>query len=465
MADLAGLYSLTGWRLPASSRHVSAGALAGLGVLGLSVLMLFALGIVIGLNQSQLRARFDLIQHTDDVLLQTASIRQNLLRMESNMRAYGLSGDPAHVAPWVRQRADTENRVARLAALVSDNPAQEARLSVLRPKITAWIAHWSPYAAASPAAPGVAPAGLREQLARDLREHPGSQIHGGLNAFAAVERGLLVQRQALAARLTDILTSLSLFLALAAPSLAAVGVYLMLREGQRARNRELRMQLEHTQRLGLMGETASMLAHELNQPLTAARTYLAVARSGKGFPPDIMQKAEDQIGRAGGILLRLRNFIEKREGMRQAEPPASLVADAVSLLGTISNTVQLHTQLEPGLPVLMVDRIQIQQVLVNLMRNAIEAMAGAPRREMWLTVARVPDGRIIFRLRDSGPGISPAVAARLFQPFNSTKDAGMGVGLSICRNIMREHGGDIWVEVPPEGGACFCFALPVAQAA
>jgi two-component system sensor kinase FixL len=465
MADLAGLYPFTGWRSPASSRNVSAGALAGLGVLGLSVLALFALGIVIWSSQSHLRARFGLIQHTDDVLLQTASIRQNLLRMESNMRAYGLSGDPAHVATWARQRADTENRMARLAVLVSDNTAQEARVSALRPRITAWIAHWSPFAAARPTAPGVAPAGLREQLARDLVEHPGREIHGGLNGFAAVERGLLAQRQEQAARLTDLLTALSLFLALAAPSLGGAGAFLLLREGQRARDRELRMQLEHTQRLGLMGETASMLAHELNQPLTAARTYLAVAKSGKGSQPEIMQKAEDQIGRAGGILLRLRNFIEKREATRQPEPPANLVADAVTLLGTINNKVQLHTQLEPGLPMLTVDRIQIQQVLVNLMRNAIEAMASVERREMWLTVARASNGRVIFRLRDSGPGIAPAVAAKLFQPFNSSKDQGMGVGLSICRNIMTEHGGDIWAEAPAGGGACFCFALPVARAA
>ncbi|HEX4178256.1 MAG TPA: ATP-binding protein, partial [Rhizomicrobium sp.] len=226
--------------------------------------------------------------------------------------------------------------------------------------------------------------------------------------------------------------------------------------------RELQLQLEHSQRLGLMGETASMMAHELNQPLTAARNYLAVARRGQeGAQAEVIAKAENQIGRASAVLQRLRGFIEKRDDEWRPETCASLVTDAVTLLGTIDSSIALHIQVEPGLPLVMVDRIQIQQVLVNLMRNAIEAMAQSPRRAMWLTVGRADDGRVLFRLRDSGPGLSPAAAQRLFQPFSSTKEGGMGIGLSICRRILQGHGGDIWTESPAEGGAVFCFALPV----
>lgn len=457
MADLAGLAYPAGWRLPV--RTVQPGARAGLFTLGLSVVLLFALGVVIATNQSALRSRFDWIQHTNDVLLQVAAVNQDLQRMESDMRGYGLSGDAGHIAGWSDRAAGIDARLTRLAALVSDNPDQSARLAAVRPLIDQWVARWKPYAD-HPSSSMVA--GLRAQLAEDLKTHPGRRFHGALNAFGGVERMLLAERQAKAARLTTLLEWLSVFLALAAPSLGAAGIFLLHREANRARQHELETQLAHSQRLALMGETASMLAHELNQPLSAARTYLSVAkRAGPDKQDEVVTKAEEQVERAGAILLRLRNFIEKRDSEWHSESCADLVADAVALLGTINTTVKLHTKLEAGLPLVTVDRIQIQQVLVNLMRNAIEAMAGAPRREMWLGVTLAPDARVVFRLRDSGPGPAPDVVEKLFQPFTTTKQDGMGIGLSICRRILTEHGGAIWAEVPMEGGGCFCFSLPV----
>jgi len=134
----------------------------------------------------------------------------------------------------------------------------------------------------------------------------------------------------------------------------------------------------------------------------------------------------------------------------------------VALLGTVNNRCTLHTDIERDLPKLLVDRIQIQQVLVNLMRNAIEAMANTARQELWLSVARGPNNMALFQLRDCGPGISPQVRDRLFQPFASTKQDGMGVGLSICKRIIQDHGGEIRADSAPGGGAVFCFTLPVA---
>lgn len=485
MADLAVLNPLTGWRSSIRSGRIRRGAVAGIVAVSLSVFLLFALGIVIAVNQSALRARFGWIQHTDDVLLQVASLQQELQRMESDMRGYGLSGDPGHIASWSQSRADSEARLARLAGLMADNADQEKRLAVVRPLIESWSARWSVYAdRPSPDAL----AGVHADLARDLREHPGRRFHGLLNAIAGVERLLLEQREVQAERLTTILEWLSLMLALSAPTVGMAGLFLLVREGNHARQRELQMQLEHTQRLGLMGETASMLAHELNQPLAAARNYLAVARRvAEGTQAEIIAKSESQIARASAVLQRLRNFIAKHENEWQPETCASLVADAVALLGSLDGSVALHTHVEAGLPQLMVDRIQIQQVLVNLMRNAIEAMAASPQREMWLSVVRMEETRmegaragdvqtsgartggvriggprILFCLRDSGPGFSPQVAQRLFQPFTSTKGEGMGVGLSICKRILTDHGGEIWAESPVEGGASFCFTLPVA---
>ena len=228
------------------------------------------------------------------------------------------------------------------------------------------------------------------------------------------------------------------------------------------------MELIHTQRLALMGETASMLAHEVNQPLAAATNYLAavnrMAANPDGARPDklkdAVQKTAEQIGRAVTIVQRLRNFIGKRDSERAAESPALLVADAVALYGTLGSGVRLQTQVAAGLPNLLVDRVQIQQVLVNLMRNALEAMQDSAQRELELDVAAGGRDMVQFRLRDTGPGLPQEVAEKLFRPFVSTKAGGMGVGLSICQKIVTDHGGRIWAEAGPGGGTVFCFALP-----
>lgn len=442
---------------------MSAGAKAALAALGLAVFLLFVLGILIGVNQANLQARFALIQHSDDVLLQVASIRQDLLRMESDIRAYALTGDIRHIREWHALRTDTEARLNRLEVLVSDNRSQVQRLSALRPAIETWTSRWAPYAETD--SPSLMH--LRQDLAHDVQYRPAKNIHVALDAFRVVELGLLQQRQSVAQAQATLLTYLSFFIALSAPAFGAAGIYLLFRERIRARNRALQMQLEHSQRLGLMGETASMLAHELNQPLTAAQNYLAVLRRSFVVPEAgqqtmMAQKVEDQLCRAGGILQRLRNFIEKRESDRQPEMPQTLVADAISLLGTIDTSLRLHTLLEPELPLVSVDRVQIQQILVNIIRNAIEAMAQSPQKELWLSVTLTPAGMIEFRLRDCGPGISPAILDRLFRPFTSTKEDGMGLGLSICQRIARDHHGDMWAEAAPGGGAIFCFTLPAA---
>lgn len=290
-------------------------------------------------------------------------------------------------------------------------------------------------------------------------------IGAGLNDFRAVELRFLRERQGQADRQTVWLTYLSFMIVLAAPVLGAIGLVLLLREQNRLRNRELQMQLAHSQRLSLMGETASTLAHELKQPLTSANNYLAVLK--KGFEKagaeqelSIAQKTSDQLARANAIIQRLRNFIENRNAERQPENPDTLVEDAVALLGMLDMRYRLQTTLEPGLPDIPMDRVQIQQVLVNLMRNAVEAMEQSPRKELSLSVKLTEAAMIEFRLRDSGPGLSSKIRERLFETFNSTKEDGMGVGLSISKRIIQDHAGRIWVEDASGGGTIFCFPLP-----
>ena len=463
MADVAAVQHVKARprRARKTRGFVSPRLVAAMAAVGLSVILLFAVGVLISTNQAALRARFAVIQHTDDVLLQIAGIQLNLMRMESKVRAYALTGDKRHVDDWRIFTEDTENRLTKLDTLVADNPAQAQRLASLRPRIEERITRWTRFTNMN--MQNVPIAQLRDDLAGDVVNRPMRTINAGLSALRGVELGLLEQRQAQAAAHQSFLTYLSFLLALTAPAIGALGIFLLVREQNRLRDHEIQMQLEHSQRLSLMGETASMLAHEINQPLTAAKNYLTVLKRGSSAnaqQSDIAQKAGDQLVRASDILQRLRNFIEKRGDERQAETPQALIADAIALQGTISSRCQLHTDIERDLPDIEVDRIQIQQVLVNLMRNAIEAMEHAPKRELWLSARRDGTNLVMFQLRDCGPGLAPQIRERLFQPFASTKQDGMGVGLSICKRIIDNHGGRIWAETAPEGGTIFCFTLP-----
>jgi C4-dicarboxylate-specific signal transduction histidine kinase len=441
-------------------------SVAAIAALAFSVFLLVGLGILISVNVAALRSRITWTQHTNDVLLQIATVQQNMARMESNIRAYGLTQDRQHVSEWGNMSKRTQTSLNQLAALVSDNPDQIRRLTALRAKIEDRVGVWSRLVDTGMQNNNATiTQDMRNLLARDVVNHPMRAIGIGLTDLRAIEARLLQDRQGQADRQTIWLTYLSFMTVLAAPVLGAIGLILLLREQNRSRNRELQVQLEHSQRLSLMGETASTLAHELKQPLTSANNYLAVLK--KGFEKSgaeqelgIAQKTSDQLARANAIIQRLRNFIENRNVERQPENPDALVEDAIALLGMLDMRYRLQTRLEPGLPDIPMDRVQIQQVLVNLMRNAVEAMENSPRKELSLSVKRTEAAMIEFQLRDSGPGLSGKIRERLFEPFNTTKEDGMGVGLSISKRIIQDHAGRIWVEDASGGGTIFCFVLP-----
>jgi two-component system, LuxR family, sensor kinase FixL len=245
------------------------------------------------------------------------------------------------------------------------------------------------------------------------------------------------------------------------------------RQSTQRRLQELQSELSHVSRLTEMGQMASALAHEVNQPLTAATNYVEVARlmltSGDSAAPERVRAAIDnvaaQITRASQIISRLREFVKKGEPEQRAEDVAKVVqeASALALIGSKEHGVKVQLRFVPNLPPVLIDKIQIQQVIVNLMRNAIEAMETSERRE--LTVASEIDGqsRVEISVADTGPGISPEITDRLFQPFVTTKTQGMGVGLSICRSIIEGHGGTLVVATNSEGGTIFRFSLPTAE--
>lgn len=239
------------------------------------------------------------------------------------------------------------------------------------------------------------------------------------------------------------------------------------RQATEQRLHELQSELVHISRLTAMGEMASTLAHELNQPLSAITNYVkGSARMLDGEAPDIpkikdaLSKAGGQALQAGEIIRRLRDFVSKGETERRIESLPKLIeeAGALALVGAKQTGVKVRFDLDRTLDLVLADRVQIQQVLLNLMRNAVDAMEHAERRE--LTVSTRPVGDMAeIAVADSGPGIAPEIADQLFRPFVTTKASGMGVGLSICRTIVEAHGGRITVEKNAGRGATFRFTL------
>jgi two-component system, LuxR family, sensor kinase FixL len=242
------------------------------------------------------------------------------------------------------------------------------------------------------------------------------------------------------------------------------------RQRTEARLQELQSELVHMSRFTALGEMASTLAHEINQPLTAIANYLKGSRrilqrmDGPEVPmlQEAVSQAADQALRAGQVIRHLREFVARGESERHIESLPKLVqeASALSLVGAKEKGVRVTFSLDPAAPLVLADRIQVQQVLLNLIRNAIEAMQDAPRRELIVaTQAMSNESLVEVSVSDTGTGIAPELAEQLFQPFITTKKHGMGVGLSICRTIVESHGGKIWVESEPNRGTVFRFTL------
>ncbi|MGZ3287407.1 MAG: PAS domain-containing sensor histidine kinase, partial [Xanthobacteraceae bacterium] len=241
------------------------------------------------------------------------------------------------------------------------------------------------------------------------------------------------------------------------------------RQQTEARLQELQSELVHISRLTAMGEMASALAHELNQPLSAIANYMKGSRrmleggtdDRSALLRDAMDKAAEQALRAGQIIRRLRDFVARGESERRVESVKKLVeeASALALVGAKDQGVRVRFQFDPSVDLVLADKVQIQQVLLNLLRNAVEAMEGSPTRELLISTASDKDGMIAISVTDTGPGIAPEMTSQLFQPFVTNKRHGMGVGLSISRTIVEAHGGQIEVEPNPVGGTIFRFTL------
>ncbi len=237
---------------------------------------------------------------------------------------------------------------------------------------------------------------------------------------------------------------------------------------------ELRSDLLHVSRLSEMGEMASALAHELNQPLTAIINYLEACRrlveqaddASEDQTRGLMQKASDQAHRAGQIIQQLRKFVTKGETERTREPINAVVKEAAELamVGTRQTAIGTTFDMTDGLPDVIVDRVQIQQVIVNLVRNGVDALAGTEERNLTVRTGSKDHAAVQIDVIDSGSGLAEEVVGRLFEPFVTTKPDGIGIGLSICKTIVDAHGGKLWATANPDGGTIFHVSLPTDRA-
>ena len=235
------------------------------------------------------------------------------------------------------------------------------------------------------------------------------------------------------------------------------------------------MELAHANRVATMGQLTASIAHEVTQPIAATVTNAQAAlRWLDSRPPDLeetrlaLSRILNSGIRAGNVLDRIRALIQKVPARTDRFDINDTILDVVALTRSelSSNRVSLQTQFAQGLPLVQGDRVQLQQVILNLIVNAMEAMSGVREgtRELWISTEINASTGALVAVRDSGPGLDPASLEHLFDAFYTTKSSGMGMGLSICRSIIEAHGGRIWAEANVPQGAAFQFTLP-SQAA
>ena len=220
------------------------------------------------------------------------------------------------------------------------------------------------------------------------------------------------------------------------------------------------------QRLTELGQVVTTLVHEVNQPITAIRNYLnaclrLVATGNLKGVRTALERMEDQARRTSEIVEGIRDFVKKRDVRMHVEDLSHVIDEAVALMRSSlkGGGPTVTVQVDPAEPKAEIDKVQVQQVLFNLMRNGIEAMENQPRRELMVATKGAQAGMVEISVADTGPGIPDDIRSRLFRPFVTTKPTGMGVGLSVCQGIVQLHGGRLWADDNIGGGTVFRFTV------
>jgi len=237
------------------------------------------------------------------------------------------------------------------------------------------------------------------------------------------------------------------------------------------RYREMQSELAHANRVATMGQLTASITHEVNQPLAAMRNNLTAALNfSDRTPPDLMEVREalacavKEIDRASTVVGRIRALMQKEPTRRDSVNVNEAVCEVMELTygEALKNGVSVRTQLADGLPLIQGDRVQLQQVILNLILNAVQALGAVTNdtREVLITTSQADPNEVCLGVQDTGPGLSAETLPRLFEPFYTTKPGGMGMGLAICRSIIEAHGGRLWATRCETQGALFQFTIP-----
>jgi PAS domain S-box-containing protein len=237
------------------------------------------------------------------------------------------------------------------------------------------------------------------------------------------------------------------------------------------RYREMQMELAHTNRVATVGQLTASIAHEVNQPIAAALANANAAQRWLAAQPPDLEAGQQALGRivknairAGDVIGRIRELIQKAPPRQDSVDINEAIREVIELTHdeAVRTCISTQARLADNLPLIHGDRVQLQQVILNLIMNALQAMSGiaeAPRELLITTGLAEPSG-VLVAVRDSGPGLAPATLERLFEAFYTTKPTGLGMGLSICRSIIEAHGGRLWAEANEPRGSIFQFFTP-----
>lgn len=454
--------------------HSTTGRAAWLLAAALAMFVVATLALAYSLMQ--IRENSTWVRHTNDVLRLIAGIERAVLQAESGERGYLLTRVDEYREAYETAKSALPHALDELVHVLGDNAEQQRNLAAVRSSIEMRLTQLQRVVELAQTDLQTS-LDILEQARVDLLTQ---RIEHGLSAMTKFEQAQLKERQHNFERSNFAAAAVAACLVVLALASGVVGAFLIERQRAMARQqasdsrlRELQSELLHVARLGTMGEMSAALAHELNQPLAAIANYLKGSRRLLQDSTDksadrirtALDKAADQALRAGEVIQRLRQFVSRGETEKTNERLDRIVDDAVSLALVVAKDreVKVSLDLDPAAERVLVDRVQIQQLLLNLIRNALEAMEHQDVRELQISSSRGADGMIEMTVADNGPGIDPQLMDRLFLPFMTTKTAGMGVGLSLCRTIVTAHGGSIRAEPRDGAGTAFRFTIPSAE--
>jgi two-component system, LuxR family, sensor kinase FixL len=467
-------------------------------LVGASIALILLASAIAYHTVSDLLIAQDWVDHTQSVIDHVDRLLSDLREAEIGTRAYVISGNEPDLRPYAEGSQTIPREFKQLRSLTADNPQQIARLNNLEPLIKERLQTLVALIQARKTSPYSPPAFV-DQLdpAGSSRRGP---IRDILDQMTDEENQLYQARRQAADWQANLVLLLVVGVSVVASLAILIVLYRMTMEVRRRRVAEagltevnsslerrveartqelastntrlleLQAEFSHASRLNTVEQMGRALAHELKQPLTAIANYAKAAERMlvQGDPdavarvPAILGKTAEQALRAGEIIDHLREFVAKGATSRESQLLEGVTKDAATLTmaGMPRGDVSIELSVHPDARIAVIDRIQIQQVLVNIMRNAIETMAQSDRRALSITAVPRSERHIEIAFADSGHGIQPDIARQRFKPFVTTKSQGMGVGLSVCRTIVEAHGGTIWADANPTGGTIFRFTVP-----